>query len=523
MTFDLYFIIIVDMANKKSSPFDFIQKILEVFGGTIDAESERKRQLKLIAKELNKAKFKFYKTSSSEVNGSLGRFLYDLYKAIFPTQLMFNSLTNPNAIKNIVVDYCLSDKQKQMLEDLMPEAITAKASSVPLNKLEEQIKALIDNFCGGFDTEKTAQIEDLYNRTMVFKAFCTFDFYFVIKKFASGVKEGNFSTTPKFETISGEYIAEDLKEFQAVAWALPMDEAWAEVINFSKSIRNTEVISVGVFRKIIARLRSLRASRVLEMMVQHIAKDPLLQVKIPVQNERIVDSYLSKIRQSAEEAINGIKRQQKANKSDSLMQQIFGSNSVVTLKNYNEQGSAVFEKRSLGGYLYCNALNCLKTFLLEYIKKDVREYADLVLVRATWTTAQLSTPMSDAYHDLLSASDSITQFDSRLADDGEIGIKFKTMLPRSERDKESANIIKLLLKDANEEAKEFIVSCTKNLILFAKTTKSLLEDHAKTNPEMVINWKEVEKFAEQDIKELGVSVYKKIYLFVQLMQNFLAQ
>ena len=35
------------------------------------------------------------------------------------------------------------------------------------------------------------------------------------------------------------------------------------------------------------------------------------------------------------------------------------------------------------------------------------------------------------------------------------------------------------------------------------------------------NWKELERFAETPIKELGVGVYKKIYLIVQLMQGIL--
>ena len=39
--------------------------------------------------------------------------------------------------------------------------------------------------------------------------------------------------------------------------------------------------------------------------------------------------------------------------------------------------------------------------------------------------------------------------------------------------------------------------------------------------EMIVNWKELDKFAEEPIKEQGVTIYKMIYLFVQLMQSYI--
>jgi len=39
---------------------------------------------------------------------------------------------------------------------------------------------------------------------------------------------------------------------------------------------------------------------------------------------------------------------------------------------------------------------------------------------------------------------------------------------------------------------------------------------------MIINWAELTHFAENPIKEQGVDIYKKIYLFVNLMKCFLS-
>ena len=164
-------------------------------------------------------------------------------------------------------------------------------------------------------------------------------------------------------------------------------------------------------------------------------------------------------------------------------------------------------------------MNYLKGFLLEFVKKNIREYSELILIRGKWTSAQLSSPMSNAYNDLLAASDAISAFDQNIAEEGAVGIKIKTLLPRVQHDTDSAGVINRLVTDANEQAKSFIVDSTRNLITVGKTVKSLLEDETKKSPEMIINWKEIEHYADHPPKDLGIEVYKKIYLFVTLMQT----
>ena len=129
--------------------------------------------------------------------------------------------------------------------------------------------------------------------------------------------------------------------------------------------------------------------------------------------------------------------------------------------------------------------------------------------------------MSNQYHALLEISDSITEFDEKMAEEGEIGIKIKTLLPRTERDKEANNIIRTILGDANSMAKDYLVAAARNMIGFAKTLKSLIEDYSKPKGEILMNWKELDRYAELPIKTLGIEVYQKLYLFVSLLQGLI--
>ncbi len=85
----------------------FFAKLFSSFFGSNDSDAEKKRKLKAIAKNLSKSKYHFYK--NDEAQPALAKFLYDIYKAIFPAKAMFMAQDNPNRIKTMIVNYSVSE------------------------------------------------------------------------------------------------------------------------------------------------------------------------------------------------------------------------------------------------------------------------------------------------------------------------------------------------------------------------------------------------------------------------------
>lgn len=497
----------------------FFSKLFSSLFKSDDPDAEKKRRIKQIAKSLTKAKYHFYK--NDEVLPAFAKLFYDIYKAVFPAKAMFMAQENPNRLKGLAISYSLNEKEHEVVDALSEESIKEAAQGCNIEQLDAQVHQNIDMFLQIFNGEKIARIEALYRKLMIFKNFCSFDFYFTLKKFDSSLKEGSFTTVPKFDKINAEYIGEDLKDFLAVAWLLPEREDWSDMMKFFKDTKGNEPVALNVWNKICNKVNSIRLSRVFEMMIQVVTKDPNYMPDFSYNEQPIVDSFIDKTRNDAEKTLNSIVLSQQNSKIDNLLEQIYGTTAVERLSNYTATNSALYERKNLGSFEYVQPLNYFKAFLLDFVKKDVREFSDLVLVRGTWSTQALSTPMSNAYHALIESSDMVLAFDAKIAEDGDIGTRIKNHMPRAERDKEARNIIGTLLSDLNDEAKALCVDGTKNLITIAKTTKNLLEDYAKPKGEVIINWRELDKFSDHPIKELGVGVYKHIALFVQLMQNCL--
>ncbi|MBQ0002379.1 MAG: hypothetical protein KBT21_02455 [Treponema sp.] len=495
----------------------FFTKLFSSLFSSNDPEAKKKKKLKAIAKELSKSRYHFYK--NDEVLPSLPKLFYEIYKAVASAQTMFNSIENPNAFKYMVVNFALTEQQHQLADNLTKEAILAKAQTDSVDKVSAEISEQLNQFLSAFDAEKINAIESTYKKIQIFKSFCTFDFYFFLKKFDSTLREKEFNSIPKFEKINAEYIVEDLKDFICIAGPVTEISDWSDMMKMFKEAKGQEPINPNVWNKITAKLRSILQSKTFDLMLKLMTKKPDYFSEYSVKEEQIIDSYLEKIKTETESTLSQLIAAQKNSKIGGLLNQIFGTTDVVRLRYYTEAASAPYEKRNLGKFLYAAPLNYYKAFLLDYIKKDLREFSDLVLIRGTWTSNSLSAPMSNAYNALLESSEKLIAFDDKLAEEGEVGIKLKTHLPRAERDRDAKGIINTLIKDANETAKDFCVEATKNLVTIAKTIKTIMEDYAKPKGEIILNWKELDKFAEHPIKQLGTDVYKHIYLFVTLMQN----
>ena len=509
-------------SKDKTKSVGFFQRILGGFFKNSDPELEKKRIMKLIAKELSKTKYKFYKHSTDEVLPAFAKTFFTIYKTVSPGRIYFQANTNPKLYQRMVINIMMTDKHLELIEQLSEESILSDAQNVSLNQLKFQIKEKYETLFTYFDATMINRIDTLYSQLMLFKAFCEYDYFFMLKKFDSGLRENDFSMNPQFEAITGRYIVDDLQDFLSIAYSVAQYDNWNDLFNLLKKIKDVEPVAKSAWNRLVNRIQDMQQSRVFEMMIQLIQQNPGYVTKPGKRIEHITEKYIDSIRQEAEKTLVRIQFEQKSSKIDSLVNSIFGTTSIIRMKNYTEEQSAVFERRNIGSFNYQQPMNYMKAFLLDYIKKDVRELADLVLVRGKWSTSALSTPMSEAYHQILELSNKIIEFDETLSEGGTINGKLKTLLTRCERDKEALNIIRTILKDTNSAARDILVAGTQEIITFARHLKAVLEDYAKPHPEMVINWKELEHFADYNIKNHAVEIYKKLHLFVTLMQNLLA-
>lgn len=498
----------------------FIQRILSFFAGMGDPESEKKRLLKAIGKDLSRSRYKIFRPKGQEALPGLAKFFFELYRTTAPAQVMLQNANQSAALRAFVIESYLRPEQRELESRLSEEKIRERARTMGLKELQELVKGDLVNFQSIFDGETSRQIDEAYNAILTFLNFISFDYYFLLKKFDSNIPERNFSYKPKFEAINADYVADDLADFLEVFLPLDLEGDWDRIFAALRDYKGAEVIQVEVWKKLVAPLADLRKSQVLDQVIRYVRRDPYWAAESRFPNERIVDGFLEKLKTQVETLLMQIVQERRNSKIDEIATQIFGTAVVLRMKNYTEKANVIFAKKMLGGYTQAPALNYLKAYLIDYFKKDIRELVDLFIIRGKWTTTIQSQQLSDGYHALLEVSEQILRFDDSLADDGEMGARLRAALAKSDRDKEQVKYLRTMLKDVNDRAAAMVTKAGANLVAVGKQVKSLVEDQGKQHHEIVLNWKELELASPQPLKNWLVDVYKKIYFMVQLLQFF---
>jgi hypothetical protein len=485
-----------------------------------DPEAEKKKLLRGIAKDLSRSRYKFYRPKGQEALPGLAKFFYEVYKIAAPAQLLLGNSASSGALRAFVIESYLTADQRELSERLTEAYITERAKTLSLAQVQEETKRDLTSFFVVFDGETSKQIDDAYNTLLALINFVDFDYYFLLKKFDSGLPERSFSYKPKFDPINGEYVADDLQDFHEVFAALDFETDWPRIFGALKEYKKIDVVSVDAWTKFVSAASELRKSQVLDQIVRHLKDDPYWTGKPRVPSERIVEPFLQKLKTQIETIIQRIIQERRNSKIDEITRQIFGTTVVLRMKNYTEKANVVFAKKMLGGYTQAQAMNYLKAYLMDYFKKDIRELVDLLIIRGQWTANLQSQQLSDCYHAILDISERILQFDEELADDGEIGSRIRMSLAKAERDKDALKYLRGALKDANEKATAMISRSAVNLIGIGRQLKTLIEDFTRPHHEILLNWKEVEGQSARPLKSWLVDTYKKIYYVVQLLQYF---
>ncbi|MBL8967853.1 MAG: hypothetical protein JNG85_12675 [Spirochaetaceae bacterium] len=500
-----------------------IQRLFSFFAGMGDPDAEKKKALKAIGKDLSRSRFKFYRPKGQEALPGLARFFYELYKQTAPAQVLLGAAATSGALRSFVIDSFLSEEQRKLSERLTEAAIIARAKTVGLKDLQEEVKNDLSSFYAVFDGEMTRQIDSAYNTLLSFINFVNFDFYFLLKKYDSTMAERSFAKTPRFEAITGDYVADDIEDFLEVFLPLDLEADWKRIFQALRDYKNTDIIQQDAWLKLVPAIAEVRKSQILEQIVRHIKRAPTWVPQPRYPSERIVEPHVQKLRAQIETLIQRLIQEKRNAKIDEVAKQVFGTTVVLRMKNYTEKANVIFAKKMLGGYTQAQAMNYLKAYLMDYFKKDIRELVDLLLIRGQWSTQIQSQQLSAGYHSLLEVSESILLFDESLADEGEVGARLKAALMKADRDKEQVKYLRTMLKDINEKAVNQVTKAAVSLITIGRFIKALIEDHEKTHHEMIINWKDVENGATRPVKEWLVEVYKKIYYMVQLLQFYMKE
>lgn len=512
-----------DPKNKSESQgvLGFLQNLFSSFLGGMDPDREKKKLLKDITKDLKK-QGKYYKGKDDSVQPALAKFFYDIYKAVGPAQVLLERYVESDVLKQDFVETFMSAQEKQLVGQLSEENLRQRVQTVPLKQLKDMVKDEIVRVYSLFDINKVKQINALYISFLDFYELLSFDYYFLLKKFDAGMPDNDFVYNPRFEPINAEYIVEDLKDFLVVAMGIRLDADWDTMLDILQGFKQMELIPKATWKKVLQQLKDVLKSNLLNQLVMVGEENPYYKPVRERHSAEIVETYLSKLKNTAERTIGNIHSEKRTGQIEMLLKNIFGTTAISRTQYYTSKENLNFQKKNLTGYTHVEPINYLKAFYLDFYKSKVRQMVDVLLIQGQWATNVQSQSFSDTYHHLLKCSDEVVNFDKELAEDGATGVRIRRLFRAvTTQDRMAINGLQEAINQVNEEAREIIQVSASNFIALGKTFKQLIEDCKRMERgQIIINWRELDTRTDHHITAQMTAIYKNLYYLVQLLQYY---
>jgi hypothetical protein len=350
--------------------------------------------------------------------------------------------------------------------------------------------------------------------------FITYDFYFLLKKFDGQLNERKLNGKPQFHPVKGQAVSDDIKDFLEMTGGLDTDQDWGAVLRALKSYRGVDVVNPKLWHNLLLKIRNVKQSGILELMVRFITKDPDWGWKPRIPRENITDPYLEKIRLETFNCLTQITAARQNARIIECAGAVFEDIETEQLNYYTGENSEKYEKKNFTGFIFARGLNYLTLFLTDESPR-LQFISDLILIRGQWVSPGLFLPLSEAMHTISAIPEKIKGLDDSLSDTGTYGAKLKSALMKVDgenRGKSQARYIRANLESLNNDAKRIITGAISNFSVLEDSVKNILEDYRRSIPMIIMNWGELESFSEGSLDAQLSGMQKKLGNMLQLLR-----
>jgi hypothetical protein len=501
--------------------FSFFEWITSFFTGRDDPARAKRRLLKRMTKILAANKYgKFYRLKTEDASPELAQFFFTIYKTLAPAQAFLQNAAQSTQLKVATVYNFLNKQQRDILERLSPENIELRAQEARSGDLAHQLQDEYNSLAADFNTKLINSINECYSQIMIMVKFVNFDFYFLLKKFDSHLNERSFSSKPYFNPVRGQAISDEIKDFLELTGGLDPDRNWAEPIQVLRDSKGVDVVNLKLWNSTLLLIRDVKRSGILELMIRFIDKDPHWGWESHIPGEDITAPYLEMIRRETFEHLTRITTAKRDAQIAQYAKMVFGDSDVNRLKNYTDRGGEIYKRKNFAGFTFARGLNYLMGFLLVQ-KPEFQYFYELIFIRGQWVSTPLSMPLSESIRLLMTFPDRINHLDESLSDFGMYGNKLKIALMRVDKEKSQMRLINTNLKTLNGDAKQIISDAIFNISVLQDGFNEILADYRKKSALVILNWEELESFAEGRLEDRLAMLHDKLVNMLQLLRFFI--
>ncbi|MDR2537690.1 MAG: DUF5312 domain-containing protein [Treponema sp.] len=481
-------------------------------------DTSQKRLLAMVTQDLKRSRHrKWYRIRKQELTKEVGNFFYELYQLSARAGVSMQNAAESKQLRMLAVEFHMDKSLLALKERLSPQAITELAANQTSEYLSIIVERDISQFNEAFDVAFIEKADRYYNLILLFSQFVIFDFLALLKQFDPLMSGRDLVFQPKIRRISAKKVIELIKDFLEISYPLGENQDWTTMLDLAIQYKENMGITLDEWKLILLQLSLIQATSILVLIVRHVDKDPLWKSMPRIQREHIAESYRMEVVDAAQACLDGIIREREQKQLTQLLTAVFGTDEAGNrMYYYTLEEDEILRKNGLEGYIYVREFNYLKTFILDFFKKDIKELFDMCILHGQWIKTGMNRQFSDTFHEILANFENLLDFDNSLSEEESLGAKLRSLLIKS---KSQAAIV---LSAINDTAHELLESLTESLATIEVLFKLLFEDQSNRANQLIRNWDALET-AGTSLRQRLANVSHKLSSFVEALHLFLHQ
>ncbi|UER67532.1 hypothetical protein LKV13_01760 [Borrelia sp. BU AG58] len=475
--------------------FDFL---FSIFNKELTPEQVRHKRIRELKNNLDKVS-NFFNASKIQALPQFAKFIYNLYRTFAPLKLFVQRYRNSNKIIHFVVENYLNENQKKALDYVYSFSagdMPSFTSDVPKN-LNNNLNFLFKNVT----QEQIRLIDETCEALYVFFDLVLYPYHSIIKNFDNLFPEDDFVYKPRFNAVGCGSILDEIKDFLENIYSVVDSSVWKNLYDILSDVygdKGNFPLKPNVWLKIISSIIEINKNKEILYLVRYVSGDPDY---FPISNRKkpkpMAKAFFNDLAKHVANEIEKIKVLQKNSKSRVLAEKLFPAGTILHLDNYNERMNVKITSKipSTPGYVYYELLGYLKTYVINFVKKELNDIVNVLIIKGQWKDIEISRHMSNDMHSLINTYSSLIDFDNNLGEQGSYGNRIKALLHRaSVGDKSSEKLLVSIVADINKKALVLLNDYYSIIYSMEQRLRDCLEDYVKTSSEreLIYNWKELD-------------------------------
>ncbi len=450
------------------------------------------KELKQMNKKLANSGFVFYDFRRDTITPLFALSLYEFYSDVYSFRQFFLQIMDDKYYERAVINYYLSDEDRDCVAMLLPENIDRLAAVVSFDELRDKLGESYSTIKGSFKKERVYLVNELNRMIYVMKHFCTFDYYALLKKFDSYMIEGSFEDIPNFKAVRSAEISESLIDFFSLAQEFYTIKDWNSVFNFLSTFKGGDLLQSEKIVKAQKRIANLIENNVINIFSKLFMKDFYYEYKVKPYSKEICVSYINSIFNTMNEKFDVIKTQRKLDYINRHVDKLFPGKESIYLKKYNPEESAKYVERGFSGYLWAEPMGFLKEFFTDYVEDEIYKFMEVLISKSKPYDVEEYTKLKIVYQQMTSKMQELVLFDKNLENSVSSGYKLESYLIQLDQNEEVRGLLAVELERLNKSASVIWNGAQSRFIEFRGSLVKFLEDKVNEKNEIITNWDEID-------------------------------